>query len=467
MKNLSALLVVFAVLLQLFAYYTLIKKIEPFMYQFYIFAWWSYIILIDGILALKTGRHLVLNRRVPYLVAMSAAFWCLFELLNVRLLNWFYINVTDQPAIRFPGYFLAFGTVIPAIYLTKELLCRFLPEVRIRRVSVGAYRLYAAPAGLACLALCLAFPAYFFGLAWGFLALLVDGVNYRRGGTSLARDLENGSLTQILASGLAGMICGFLWEFWNYWSVTKWVYTVPFFEDLKLFEMPALGYIGFALFGLETIAFVNLLEESPYLGRSRVRTSLLALFFALASFLLIDRYTVFSHTAPVDRLFFLTEGTREALESKGVETSYAIDPRMLNEGERRSLALMHLKGLGLENLQKLQEQGVDTIEDLAGLDQDQLSRMIGESNMRRVRVYLKAARRAAGRPFGAGLVSGGLHGAATQTGEHTLLYDSRIPQSIWDAILGQPSTLAEHGIAPDPTLLFPLTIDGGRSVRRP
>jgi predicted flap endonuclease-1-like 5' DNA nuclease len=94
----------------------------------------------------------------------------------------------------------------------------------------------------------------------------------------------------------------------------------------------------------------------------------------------------------VDRLFFLTEGTREALESKGVETSYAIDPRMLNEGERRSLALMHLKGLGLENLQKLQEQGVDTIEELAGLDQDQLSRMIGESNMRRVRVYLKAAR---------------------------------------------------------------------------
>ena len=49
----------------------------------------------------------------------------------------------------------------------------------------------------------------------------------------------------------AGLICGFLWEFWNYWALTKWTYTVPYFGDIKLFEMPVLGYLGFPPFAIE------------------------------------------------------------------------------------------------------------------------------------------------------------------------------------------------------------------------
>ena len=42
-----------------------------------------------------------------------------------------------------------------------------------------------------------------------------------------------------------------LWEFWNYWARAKWHYTVPIMENLKIFEMPVPGYLGFPAFALE------------------------------------------------------------------------------------------------------------------------------------------------------------------------------------------------------------------------
>jgi hypothetical protein len=45
-----------------------------------------------------------------------------------------------------------------------------------------------------------------------------------------------------------------LWEFWNYWALAKWTYTVPYLDHLKVFEMPVLGYLGFPPFVLECYA---------------------------------------------------------------------------------------------------------------------------------------------------------------------------------------------------------------------
>ena len=50
---------------------------------------------------------------------------------------------------------------------------------------------------------------------------------------------------------LSGLICGVIWEFWNYWSGTKWIYNVPILPDLKIFEMPVLGFGGFPPFAVE------------------------------------------------------------------------------------------------------------------------------------------------------------------------------------------------------------------------
>jgi predicted flap endonuclease-1-like 5' DNA nuclease len=393
LNSISVLLVVLSVLLQLFGYYALAHRVEPFMYQFYLFSWWSCIMFVDAVLARKTRRFHIFNRQFVPLALMSVAFWCLFELVNLRLQNWFYINVPGHPALRLTGYMLAFATVIPAISLFTTLYTRVLPDIRIKPVRIGDRARYLPPLGLLCLVLALLFPTYCFALAWVFLAFVVDGCNYRRGYPSFLADLEKGSLTPMLAAGLSGMTCGVFWEFWNFWAVTKWVYTVPFFERTKLFEMPLPGYLGFAFFALETMAFVHLLREGRFLTRARWWASAAAVAFSLLSFALIDRYTVFSRLAGVEELPFLTRATRAAVAATGAKTTYTIDPRLLTMRERKALALLELKGLGLDNWIRLNRYGISTVQQLADCSQEQLSAMIDEQNMRRVRVYLRAAQK--------------------------------------------------------------------------
>ena len=54
----------------------------------------------------------------------------------------------------------------------------------------------------------------------------------------------------IIASMIATLICGFFWEMWNFYSLVKRQYKIPFVNRFKLFEMPILGYGGYLPFGL-------------------------------------------------------------------------------------------------------------------------------------------------------------------------------------------------------------------------
>jgi hypothetical protein len=46
----------------------------------------------------------------------------------------------------------------------------------------------------------------------------------------------------------AGLSCGFLWEFWNFWANPKWVYDIAYLEVLHVFEMPLAEYLGYVPF---------------------------------------------------------------------------------------------------------------------------------------------------------------------------------------------------------------------------
>ena len=50
---------------------------------------------------------------------------------------------------------------------------------------------------------------------------------------------------------LAALACGFFWELWNYRSLAKWIYTVPYVQRWPIFAMPLLGCAGYLPFGLE------------------------------------------------------------------------------------------------------------------------------------------------------------------------------------------------------------------------
>jgi hypothetical protein len=118
--------------------------------------------------------------------------------------------------------------------------------------------------GLFMLVLPLVFPNYFFPLVWGAFAFLLEPVCARFGTHSLLADGKKGEWTTLVRLLIAGLVCGGYWELCNFWSLEKWIYTVPFFSKGKLFEMPHLGFLGFPPFCVECFVMINAL----YLLRS-------------------------------------------------------------------------------------------------------------------------------------------------------------------------------------------------------
>jgi hypothetical protein len=92
---------------------------------------------------------------------------------------------------------------------------------------------------------------------WLSLVLVFDPLNHWLGGPNtptLIGDWRAGRWGRTASLMLGGLICGFFWEFWNFWAAAKWTYDLPFLgavERFRLFEMPLPGFAGFLPFALE------------------------------------------------------------------------------------------------------------------------------------------------------------------------------------------------------------------------
>ena len=74
---------------------------------------------------------------------------------------------------------------------------------------------------------------------------------------------------RVINLALSGLLCGVLWEMWNYWARAKWHYSVPIMEHFKIFEMPLPGYLGFPAFALECFTmYVFVRRGIGQLGRT-------------------------------------------------------------------------------------------------------------------------------------------------------------------------------------------------------
>jgi hypothetical protein len=126
----------------------------------------------------------------------------------------------------------------------------------------------AAWIALGCILLggVIAAPRVFYPAVWLSVVLVLDPVNHLLGQPSICDRLGRGEWRIIVVLGCAALICGFFWEMWNYHSVPKWVYHVPYFgrgevlEVSRLFEMPLLGYLGYVPFGAELYALYQFLS---------------------------------------------------------------------------------------------------------------------------------------------------------------------------------------------------------------
>src|SRR3990170_4830112 len=113
------------------------KKVDPFYTWFYCFAWWSYILTVDAFIYRIKGNSLIFNRTRQFLcmIPWSVFIWLIFEAANLTLQNWYYINLPQSIAERWLGYAVAFGTVLPGIFGSTELLesLRLFRGARIKK----------------------------------------------------------------------------------------------------------------------------------------------------------------------------------------------------------------------------------------------------------------------------------------------------------------------------------------------
>jgi hypothetical protein len=249
----------------------MLAHVEPFWTWHTPFAWTGYILILDGIIYTKRRsswltRHF---REFVFLAFMSIPLWVVFEGYNLLIKNWHYINLPDNLLLRYFGYAWAFATISPGIFLTAELVAILRgarrtgsteADAESRRLLRVDYELATADYvsvvfGAAMLLLPIIWPSPYLAapVFLGFIFLL-DPINAWSGDDSLLRDFRNGTYERMTNLLIAGFICGGLWEFWNFWARAKWIYTVPIVGNVKIFEMPVLGYFGFPPFALECFA---------------------------------------------------------------------------------------------------------------------------------------------------------------------------------------------------------------------
>jgi hypothetical protein len=245
----------------------------PLSYYTFFPLWLGYILTVDALTALRAGSSLSERdpRRFVLLFVFSIPLWWLFEFANRYLGNWRYLIPYPYSPLEYRLVAsLAFSTVMPALFVTAELLrtCQpFAPQRCWLRIDPGPRGLEAITLlGPALFVLSLAFPRFLFPFVWIGLFLALDPLNARLGNPSMTGQVRVGRWDTVLVLFAAGLVCGFFWEMWNVHSMPKWVYDVPFVGNPKLFEMPILGYGGYLPFALEVFAAWSLVNGLLRLG---------------------------------------------------------------------------------------------------------------------------------------------------------------------------------------------------------
>lgn len=234
------------------------KWLGPFEEHMFFPLWLGYILVVDAVVYRRRGESLLSRspRIFAALFPASAASWWYFEYLNRFVQNWWYEGIARFSATHYALFAtLCFSTVLPAIFETRDLLLSFRrfqnlnqPAQQNRRIP-HVLRLALAVAGAAGLFLMAIFPNPLFFLTWLSPLLLLEGLLGLAGIPTLLDDLCRGDRRQLAALALAALVCGFFWEMWNYRSLPKWHYSVPYVGRFHFFEMPAVGYSGYLPFG--------------------------------------------------------------------------------------------------------------------------------------------------------------------------------------------------------------------------
>jgi len=387
-------------------------EIPPVPTWFYVFAWYPTLVILDQAVVLAGGETLLARPRA--LVAMlwwSAVIWFLFEAINFRLADWYYVFLPDNLPERWLGITASLATVVPAILLPERLLDRLgvWHNLQSRPISVRPFHLRVAFwLGWATLAATLAQPQYLHPLTWGAVWLIAEPLLYRTDPErSLCADVARGHWGRIARLMAAGLFAGALWESFNSVARGRWVYTVPFLEHVKIFEMPPVGFLGFPFFALEVWSLYHLLAP-----RTRASTVVPSVACAVLVLVGMDHWTVSSTTPRLADLPGVSAGVLARLRTADWSDAFRLsraspaeiayrtnitpeDARAVHEAARLST----LRGIGTRHAAALTAAGITTVEALARADPDSVWRIARHSarpTRAEARVWVRAAQKAVG-----------------------------------------------------------------------
>jgi len=204
----------------------------------------------------------------------------------------------------------------------------------------------------------------------------------------------------------------------NFEARGKWIYTVPFFERLKLFEMPLLGFFGFPPFAVECFTVWQALvihgmavprweRVRPAARHARVGAVLAAAVFSALVLHVMEARTIASVTPRLSRLpdvqaaelatagydVFSLAAARPADVSRKVAVDGTTAAHWIETAQ-----LATLRGIGARNTRLLRQVGIGCVASLAAADDTTLAkRLQGITDRRvvdaRIRVWIRAAQR--------------------------------------------------------------------------
>lgn len=105
-------------------------------------------------------------------------------------------------------------------------------------------------------------PDLLFPLVWVSPLLIIVSLQFLTGDKTIFSPLSEGDWRMVIPPALGALICGFFWELWNWNSLAKWEYAIPYVHCFEVFEMPLLGYLGYLPFGLECMVVAERIQGS-------------------------------------------------------------------------------------------------------------------------------------------------------------------------------------------------------------
>jgi hypothetical protein len=232
--------------------------------------WLAYIVGVNALCVKRTGRSLLTHCTGFFLALFptSAVFWWFFEYLNRFVQNWYYVEERFGPGEYFWYATLPFATVLPAVMSTGELIqsCNWFQRAfgRVQPLSgfdhpfIPRVLLAIAAVGLGAIGVS---PSFLHSLVWVSPLLIIVALKSIRGEPHTLRNLCQTDWSGPASAALAALLCGFFWEMWNFYSLSKWKYSIPFVHRFEIFEMPVLGYAGYLPFGLECAVVADWLKN--------------------------------------------------------------------------------------------------------------------------------------------------------------------------------------------------------------